>query len=227
MPVRPKPVMTSSSIQRIPCSPGQLPELVQVLGRRVEHADAEDRLGDHGGDRVGADRLIRCSVAATQASVPSACLHSGYVCPIGHSKQYGAGAKCTPCIGIPGGRRTSSESARREDARASRGAPSATARACVQPWYAKSREMTFGRPVTVFAIRSASSTASEPGRREADAAGPVVGAEEVFDDELRGAGAVVGRPALPDEAVAPERLDDRAARCARSGARRSRTAARS
>ena len=33
---------------------------------------------------------------------------------------------------------------------------------CVQPWYAKSREITFGRPVTSFATSRASSTASDP-----------------------------------------------------------------
>ncbi len=53
-PVRPKPVMTSSKISRMPCLVADLAQALQVALRREQHAGrAGDRLDDHGGDGGG------------------------------------------------------------------------------------------------------------------------------------------------------------------------------
>ena len=52
-PVRPKPVMTSSSMSRTSCFVEHGLDLREIAARRQQHAaDAHQRLGDERGDRV-------------------------------------------------------------------------------------------------------------------------------------------------------------------------------
>ena len=77
LPVRPKPLITSSTMKRCRLGEHRL-DLVEIgLGRHDHAARPHHRLGDEGGDGVGPSRRISASRLAASRAANSASLSPG------------------------------------------------------------------------------------------------------------------------------------------------------
>ncbi len=164
----------------------QLAKLRQVLGRRMEHADAEDRLGNDGRDRVGADgadqmlgrRDARERVVGALAlgiGVPDRTVETvGRRCEV-HALHRDA-RRAQNLVGV----------GRDEDA--SRAGQSHQGERAVRPAVVGEVSGDHVRsPGDGLRDEERELDRLRPRRREPDPARPVVGSQQVVDDQLRGA----------------------------------------